>query len=140
MKTTIRQLIESSNIEPTLIRAVIKQLGGIDAFNDNYQDICNHGNSGGYSGFIYYSDTIPFAKKHKKSILKLAKDQAEEFGMSPLEMIAGFNCFRDFEKDDVFNFLTGIDSNEDSETVILNGLAWYAAEEVCRVAEYIKEL
>lgn len=136
MKTTLTttQIINSSNIDPALIRAVVRQFGGIDAFNDQFQDVSNHGISGGFSGFIYYSDTVKFAKKHKKLIMALAKDQAYEFGMNTIEMLKGFNCFEGVDVESYFIY-----GDKSDETTILNGLAWYAGEEVCRAAQDIIE-
>ena len=36
-----------------LRKAVIKQLGGIEVFNESLQNILNHGADGGVGGFIY---------------------------------------------------------------------------------------
>lgn len=135
---TIKQLIENSNINPTLIRAVVKQLGGIESFNQSYSDVCNHGISGGFSGFIYYCDTVQFAKKHKKAILELAKHQCWEiYGNTDLvRFFAGFNCI-DLTENEISDFL--LFNNKENETEIYNALAWYVGEEVCRIAGYIDE-
>lgn len=132
--TTTTQIINSSNIDPKLIRAVVSQFGGIERFNDQFQDVANHGIDGGFSGFIYYSDTVKFAKKNKKLILELAKDQAHEFGMNTLDMFKSFNCYKGVDVESYF-----IDGDKSEETTILNGLAWYAGEEVCRAAQDIIE-
>lgn len=138
MKITIKNLINNSNINPTLIRAVVKQFGGIESFNYYYQDVNNHGISGGFSGFIYYSDTVPFGKKHKKTILELAKDQCREiYGNTDLvRFFAGFNCIS-LSKDEISDFL--LFNDKENETQMYNAFAWYAAEEVCRIAEYINQ-
>lgn len=137
MKTiTIKQLIDNSNIEPSLIRATVKQFGGVENFNECYQDVCNHGIGGGFQGFIYYSDTLAFAKKHKKAILKLAQDQAKEVGIHTVSLLASFNCFKSLDEMDIEVWLAG---DKENETEILNGLAWYAGEEVCRIAYDIFE-
>lgn len=133
-KITINQIINSSNIDPTLIRAVIRQFGGIERFNDQFQDVSNHGIDGGFSGFIYHSDTVKFAKKHKKLILEMAKDQAMDFGTTTIEMFKSFNCYKGVDVEAYF-----IDGDKDDETTILNGLTWYAGEEVCRAAQDIIE-
>lgn len=131
---TINQLIKNSSINPTLIRAVVKQFGGIESFNEQYNDVNNHGINGGFTGFIYYKDSVPFGKKHKKAILELAKDQCHEiYGNTDLvKFFAGFNCL-DLTVDEISDFL--LFNDKENETEIYNALAWYAGEEVCRIAE-----
>lgn len=133
-KTSINQIINHSSIDPALIRAVVRQFGGIEQFNDQFRDVANHGIDGGFSGFIYHSDTVKFAKKNKKLIMALAKDQARDFGVETIEMLKGFNCFKGVDVEAYF-----MGWHKDDETTILNGLAWYAGEEVCRVAQDIIE-
>ena len=132
MKTTISQLIESSNIPERLIKKTINQFGGWSEFKDLAPDVINHGIGGGFHGFIYYSDTVDFFNKNKDDILKMAKDQAEDFGMSMTEMVQGFNCMKGLDLTiDEFaeTFFTG---EGELDTQIFNCLAWYAGEEVCR--------
>jgi hypothetical protein len=56
VKTTA-QAISDSGIPAKLVRSVIWQLGG----KESLQDIANNSIDGGFHGFIYYSETIPFA-------------------------------------------------------------------------------
>ena len=52
-----------------LTTAVIEQLGGRDENTDQtMRDIMNHGADGGFSGFIYYSDTVEFYNQNKDLI------------------------------------------------------------------------
>ncbi len=74
---------------PKLARAVIRQTG-----RENLEDIARHGADAGYSGFTYYSDTVSFFKRNRMAIRALAEQQAEDFGQTPMEMIAGFNCLK----------------------------------------------
>ena len=115
----------------TLVRAVIRRIG-----LDSVEDVVNHGIDGGFSGFIYYADTVKFFKSYRQEILALAKDTADQLGEDMLSMIAGFNCLKGekFNNDDIAR---AIYQDKDSEIapVIQNALAWFAAEEVCRMFE-----
>lgn len=141
MKTKITQksLVDSTNIPASLVRAVIKQFGGWESFTESALDVYNHGIAGGFHGFIYYGDTVKFAKAHKADIQKLASEQAEEFGVGTLEMIQGFGCLgKDYSLDEIGKCLYGC-GHCDDETQIYNALAWYAGEEVCRAYGYMTE-
>jgi hypothetical protein len=127
-KPSLANLIDSTNIPESLVRAVVRQMGGWESFKESAPDITRHGISGGFHGFIYYSDTIAFAKRNRKAILELATQQAEDFGSGLVEMIKGFSCMRDSTEAEIIEGLAG---NTD-ETQVPNALAWYAGEEVAR--------
>lgn len=127
---TIKQFAEKSNISESLIRAVIRQSGGWEYFKERALDIARYGAGGGHSGFIWYSETVAFFDRNKKEILELAIDQAEDFGMDILTMIAGFNCLKGYTTNDIAAAIYGR-SNPESQTV-KNALAWFALEEVAR--------
>lgn len=133
-KITLKKLCDSSSIPASLIRAVVRQMGGWETFTNYAQDITNHGINGGFSGFIYYSDTEPFAKANKDAISELASNQAQEIGFdSTFAMIRGFNCFKGdkLTDGDLMRALCKGKNPEDGPN-ILNALAWYAGEEVAR--------
>lgn len=125
---TIKQFIEHSHIDSTLIRAVIRQAGGWESFQEMAQDVVDHGAAGGFNGFIYYTDTTEFAVRNQKAIMDLLKELANEFGQSVYALIGGFRCIQ-LSQDDVIEALHGRSSDR---TAVLNGLAWFALEEVCR--------
>lgn len=128
-KVTLATLIKSANIPAKLIRAVVKQLGGWKQFTESAPDISNHGIDGGFAGFIYHVDTCAFTKRNRATIAQLAEEQAEDFGQGVLEMIQSFRCIGpDFTTGEIARCLYG----RGDDTTILNGLAWYAAEEVAR--------
>jgi len=132
---TIRAMIKNSSIPATLIRAVVKQLYGMESFRERAKDIVNHGIDGGYGGFIYHKDTVKFTKKHKKAIMEMAKDQANEFGMNVFDMIAGFNCFRgEYQASEIAELIYKPFNWDNSDQVqVYNALSWYAGEEICRL-------
>jgi hypothetical protein len=125
---SIANLITSTNIPESLVRAVVSQMGGWKSFKELAQDICHHGIDGGFHGFIYYSDTIRFTKRNRRAIIEMASEQARGFGMGLVEMIKGFNCLKGATETEIVEGLAG---NTD-QTQVPNGLAWYAGEEVAR--------
>ena len=140
----LKELINSdqSSFTESLTRATVRQFGGIQAFNEQWQDVANYGIDGGFSGFIYYSDTVSFADENHNDIVCLLREQAAMCGFSMSELLSSFNCL-DLSRDEAELFLCGQinDSNEEdllqNETLtsIKNALAWFTGEELCRVAD-----
>lgn len=115
---------------PKLARAVVKQFGGEENFKERSSDVTNHGISGGFGGWTYYTETTDFTRKNRAKIAELAEEMACDLGEGTLEMIQGFNCLgkQDYSIDEIGRALYG----RGDDTQILNALAWFAAEEVCR--------
>ena len=132
-KPTLKALIESTGIPDTLVRAVVRQMGGWDSFRESAPDVTRHGIGGGFHGFIYCADTEAFARRNRLDIAALAESQAEDFGTGVIEMIQGFGCFKNDKptSTEVGKALYGGKPSENTPNV-LNALAWYAGEEVCR--------
>lgn len=133
MKATLKKLIDSTNIPASLVRAVVRQMGGWQSFCESAPDITRHGIDGGFTGFVYHHDTEPFAKRNAFAILVMAKEQASELGTSITEMIQNFGCFQGNRpsEDEVGQALYSGRQDDDGPNV-LNALAWYAGEEVAR--------
>lgn len=124
--------IKASAIPASLIRAVSRQMGSWDYFTESAENICQ-GADGGWNGFTWYSDTLPFFRRNRKAILAMAEQMADDCGDSGmLAMIAGFNCLRHykFSQDDIAKAL--YTSKGDDVTTIQNAMAWFALEEVAR--------
>jgi hypothetical protein len=139
--TTLNKLIENSNIPKSLIRAVVRQMGGWESFTESAPNICRHGIDGGFEGFIYNSETEAFARRNRAAIAEMASEQAKDFGTGIMEMIRGFGCFRNGTPptdEAIGSALYAGKDLKDGEPV-LNALAWYAGEEVsreyCRMTE-----
>lgn len=126
---TVTQICSNSNIPAALIRATIRQCGGWQDFREMAQDVTNHGAAGGFHGFTYYADTVPFAKRNKSVILEIARQMADDLGEPLYKMIGGFNCLKISEGEAAEAIHN---SRSDNATNVLNALAWYALEEVCR--------
>lgn len=127
---TIAQVKRENEEYKALITAVVNGIG-----KESIEDVNNHGIDGGFGNFIYYRDTIRFARRHLKTIKLLLKNDAENTGMSTLEMVSSFNGLNgDFTQEEVFLVLCGREKDVDSDAweMINNALAWYAAETVCR--------
>lgn len=126
---TLKQFVKASHINEQLIRAVIRQIGGLNSFKQSAHDVANYGANRGFSGFIYYTDTNTFFKRNKAAILECANELANELGEEVLAMIAGFNCL----KTDVATVSEAMHNprTNDPENV-RNALAWFALEEVAR--------
>jgi len=131
---TLSQFCEASRLNPKLIRAVVRQMGGWEDFKQSAPDICRGGIDGGFSGFIYNADTEPFARRNRQLIAEMAQAQADDFGTSVTEMIQGFGCFRhDSQKPTDAEIGSALYAGKDiNDASILNALAWYAGEEVSR--------
>lgn len=128
-KITKQRFLNSTKFYKLYSR-VIKQSGGWSIFKENARDISNYGVNGGFHGWIYYKETVPFAKANLMDIVYLAMSVAKDLDIGVFEMIANFKCNEDFSSEEVIKVLTGIDS--DFEDQILNCLAWFACEEVTR--------
>lgn len=117
----------SDTRQPKLTSAVIRKLGG----RDRLEDIVNHGASGGFSGFTYYTDTLAFFKAYKAEIMARLTEDAKEYGMGMLEMVAGFNCLK-ADKLSADQVAAAIHEETEDSTNVQNALAWYALEEIAR--------
>jgi hypothetical protein len=132
-KISLTQFCEKSNIPLTLIRAVVRQIGGWSSFCESAPDVCRGGIDGGFHGFIYTTETEAFAKRNREQIAAMAEEQASDFGTSVTEMIQWFGCFRNSTKPTDSEIGLALYAGKEKESCgVLNALAWYAGEEVCR--------
>lgn len=127
---TATQAINDSGLNATLVRAIVRTVG-----LDSLSDIANYGADGGYPGLTWTSDTVAFYKRHKKAILQLAENMADDLGEDLLKMIANFGCLRQYKltTSEVAKALYGR-CDQWSDTV-QNAMTWFAAEEVARAFE-----
>lgn len=131
MKTKTQVLAENSDYK-ALINAVVKRIG-----IDSVEDVTNFGIDGGFSGFIYYVDTHKFAMKHRNTIIQMLEEQADSIGEEVVEMVSHFGVFHNSKMDsddrkDLYRYLGG---GKCEQSTITNLMAWFAAEEVCRMFE-----
>lgn len=127
----LKDFIESTNIPESLVRATVRQCGGWESFQEMAQDVANHGADAGWSGFTYYSDTVPFAKRNKSAIVEYMGTLARDIGEgNALAFMCGFNCLKCESEEDNARALFGRDNGQ--LTAQYNALAWFALEEVAR--------
>ena len=132
MKSKAQVLKENSPYK-TLINAVIDGLHGTDSI----QDVNNHGIDGGYGNFIYYSDTHKFAMRYRKLIVRMLEEMANQLGEDVVQMVSGFGVFRNspIDADDKKQLYKYLGGGRNEQSTITNVMAWFAAEEVCRMFE-----
>ena len=133
-KNTMAELIRNTNIPASLVRAVVRQIGGWESFTEAAPDICRGGIDGGFHGFIYNCDTEAFARRNRAAIAEMASEQARDFGTGVIEMIRGFGCFRHGTPPTDEEIGSALYAGRDATDglPVLNALAWYAGEEVSR--------
>ena len=135
-KITVQSIASRLEASEKLVRAVIRQSGGLASFLEKAPDIARHGINGGFGGWIYYSETEPFAFRNRHEIQRLAEDQADAFGSTVSEMVRGFGQFRNSKEKpteaEIWRALTT--GKDESGWNLSNLFAWYAAEEVARTA------
>ena len=131
MKTvsSLKSFLASSSIAPALVRAVVKQVGGWETFREIAPDITNHGADCGFSGFTYYTDTVPFNRKNRKSIQKLTENMASDMGGTSIDLVKNFRCIKLSTIAEIARTLYG---TGDGDTDVANALAWFALESVAR--------
>jgi len=110
----------------SLRKAVIAGLGDIETLSD----VSQYGADGGYGDFCYHSDTIAFYRKNKKAIMNMAKQDADNFGMSISKMLAGFKCLKDISESEIELVLMNMHDDDHTATQVYNALTWYALESV----------
>lgn len=111
----------------TLINAVVRSIG-LDSVND----VNKNGINCGFGGFIYYEDTHAFAMRYRKLIIKMLENMADDLGEDVVNMVCNFNCVNGDSEDkkELYKYLGG---GRNEQSGITNAVAWFAAEEVCRM-------
>lgn len=126
----LKSFIEKSNLPEDLVRQVVRQIGGWDSFKEHAHDVAMYGASGGFSGFIYYTDTCRFYAVNRDAILEAVRDMCDGLGEEPIQFVRSFNCLKDATESEVGLTLYG--SKKQHDTQVANVLAWFALEEVSR--------
>lgn len=127
-------------------KAVISQLGNY--FPESLDDLtnvaaCPYGAAGGFGGFVYYSDTVNFWRRHRSKIMRLMSYEADGIGYAnTLEMVLGFNSVKkatEFTADEVARALYG--RFDDDLYYLYNIFAWYALEEIAHYwSEFVYDI
>lgn len=128
--TNKKQVLNDYPNYKRLINAVVNRIG-----LDSVMDVVNHGIDGGFNGFIYYSDTHNFAMRYRNDIVAMLEDSANMLGEDITSMVSNFGVFKNNPMDaedrkDLYKYLGG---GRPQQGTITNVMAWFAAEEVCRL-------
>lgn len=126
----------------SLDEAVLDQLGieytdtenGLQLNEDDYSRICDiakYGVDGGFSGFIYYSETVKFAKANFGLIKDSLCELYDSIGEDIIEGLKNWGCLRSYELT-TWQIAEALYAEGEWETQVYNALAWYAAEETAR--------
>ena len=111
-----------------LVRAVVRRIG-----LESVSDVNSHGIDGGFSGFIYTRETVDFFDKYRDDIMNLAGEMAGNLGEDLLSMVQSFRCIgKEISQTEIGEALFS-SKESDVINVVKNGMAWFAAEEVCRM-------
>lgn len=137
-----REFLRNESAELAKVaKAVSKQMHGQNAATlqelyEIYKSPC--GVAGGFTGFIYYTETVEFWRKNRAAVLALMNYDADSLGENDLCMCSTFGGLKDYTADEIGRALYG---RHDAElTQIYNIFAWYAAEAVAyRFGEYVYE-
>lgn len=120
-----------------IIKAVYKQLGCEDEeeFFRIASDVmtpCGCGANAGFTGFIYYSDTVEFYLQNRDGVRRLL-NKAVDDGIgynSAVEMVSKFNSCGDLYSMDEIGMALYDPQEHDDLTTLYDTLAKYALEEV----------
>ena len=126
------QVLKENPTYKTLINAVINRIG-----IDSVQNVNSHGIDGGFGGFVYYTDTHAFAMRYRKMIVRMLEESADQLGEDVVKMVSGFGVFRNspMDNDDRKELYKYLGGGRNEQSAITNVMAWFAAEEVCRMFE-----
>lgn len=126
MNTTTEVKVSETR-QPSLTRAVIRQIGE----RESLEDVARHGADGGFSGFTYYSDTVEFTKRNKAEILQRMGEDCNDIGYESVnEMMSKFRCLEGCKPDEIAEALWN--HRSELRTQVYNAMAWYACEEIAR--------
>ena len=103
IKGLFSYLTSNSAFSAKTIHAVIIALGYRSShstkkdfleLSQELKEVSEHGADCGFSGFIYYADTIAFYKKHRQDIVQHMEQTAAELGTDIISMVQSFGVFR----------------------------------------------
>jgi hypothetical protein len=140
-----------SNWSASTVRHVIEALGfdldagdaGLAELSGNLADCAQYGADGGFSGFVYYSETIAFFKANRRDIVRNLESMAEELGEEVFEMVKNFGVFSHSTppaSGEIGKALWDSGKIHEGLTSLYNVFSWFALEEIARVwSDYLYE-
>ncbi len=131
------------NLEPELVKNVIRQMGGEDMFVDKYEDINFGSVEQGVQGFITAPQRIKFYQANKENLLMYCAEIAKSNGSNSAinftyddvynESSSGVNYTHDEVAQALFGSLSEHDINHPSEVVdrSISFVVYLALELIC---------
>jgi len=141
----------NSNLPEKTINNIIEALGypltgSGDTFKELSAELVNcaeHGANIGISGFIYYSETIPFFQKNRAAIATHLELTAAEMGTDLISMVQEFGAFRNSGKPtptEIGKALWDKSKTYPELTDLYNVFSWYILEELANTwYRYLEE-
>ena len=131
MKTKAQVLRENPQ-HAKLIRAVLKRID-----KENIPDINRNGKEYGYRDFVHNADTHKFAMRYRKSIIPMLEEAAGMLREDVVTMVSHFGVYRKrgMSADDRRDLYLYLGYGRPKDVHLTNLMAWFAAEEVCRMFE-----
>lgn len=122
-----------------LVVPVKNQLGcsSVSEFWNQLENVSRSycGAAAGFTGFIYYSETVAFWRANRAKITNYMEELSDGLGEDVLHMVCSFNSLEGYEYDEIARALYG-NYNSDYD-YIYNTFAWFALEEVAhRYSDY----
>lgn len=104
--------------------------GSVSEFFDYLENVTASpcGAAAGFTGFIYYSETVSFWRVHRAQITAYMRELAASLGESYFDMVCSFNCLHNYEQEEIGRALFG--RYDEELTHIYNVFALFALEEV----------
>jgi hypothetical protein len=127
---TIRNVITALGYTPSGGWESLVELSG------NLADCAKHGADGGFSGFIYYNETIAFFLHNRKDIVKNLEITANELGEDIIQMVQNFGVFRYSPPPttgEIGKALWDTGKVQDNLTSLYNVFSWFCLEEISNI-------
>jgi len=142
---------ENSTFPARTVNNVIRALGyPLSGSGETFKELstefincAEHGADIGFSGFIYYHETISFFKSNRVAIASHLERTAEELGTDIFSMVQNFGVFRNTDKpkpSEIGKALWDSSQSYPELTYLYNVFSWYALEEVSQTwYRYLEE-
>ena len=110
-------------MDKKLENSIIRRIGGRDVL----REVSSCGAGAGFPGFTYYSETVPFFKKHRSEILDLVNEIAGDMGIAVVSCVRDFHCLeKKYTEHEIGETLYGRKLN----TEVANSLSVFALEQL----------
>lgn len=129
MAKSIKEISEITGFSEKLIRSCIRRLGG----EESLVDVNRAGAIGGFSGFIYYHETVDFFIKFRNELCSVIVNDANYLGVPVIEFVQGICTTDESEIDIIYVIGGGLVLGDDvvgNYDRIVNAIVWYALESI----------